>query len=129
MCVECWENAGSPTTWNEQVKRAVELIGELYAIHPTGGPLHAVIDDYNLNGVIEPYYNGWSDADLDAPYFEGRPIAGLPPEAPAVTEGLGRSTRQICDELAALLNAMPEAGRYAAVARHDGLINDGSDAT
>lgn len=95
--------------------RAYELLTALYAIHPTGGPLHTAVDDGNLDGVIDPHYSGWSDTDLDTVYFEGWPIADLPPEAPAVVEGLGQSTRQICDELAALLNAMPERDRAAVV--------------
>lgn len=122
MCVGCWEKAGSPTTRNEQTERAVELLTELYAIHSTGGPLHSAVDDYNLDGTIEPYYDCYPAEELDALYFEGWPIADLPPEAPALADGLGRSMRQICDELAALLNAMPESDRYAAVARYDGFI-------
>jgi hypothetical protein len=120
MCGNCWEKAGAPTTWNDQIARAVELLGDLYAIHATGGPLHVAVDDYNLDGTIEPYWGNWDDEELDAVYYAGFPIDSLPPTAPAVVEGLGRSTRQICEELAALLNAMPEADRYAAVARYDG---------
>lgn len=120
MCVECWEKAGSPTTWNGDVARAVQLLGELYAINGVGGPLHAEVDDYNLDNVITPYYDGWNDAELDALHYDGWPIADLPAEAPAVVEGLGRSLRQICDELAALLSSMAVADRHAAVALHGG---------
>ena len=101
-----------------------ELLAELYAIHSVGGPLHTAVDDYNLDGVITPYYDCYTDEELDELYFDGWPIAELSPEAPAVTEGLGRSLRQICDELAALLNAMPETERVAAVARSDGFVVD-----
>jgi len=122
MCIECWEDAGSPTTWNEQIERAVELLRDLYRDHPTGGPLHVHVDDYNLDGTIEPYYDCYSDADLDALYYDGWPIADLDPGAPAVVENLGVSLRHVCDELAVLLNAMPVSDRYAAVARYDGYI-------
>lgn len=100
-----------------------ELLTELYAIHPVGGPLHTAVDDYNLDGMIMPYYACYSDADLDALYYDGWPITELSPEAPAVVEGLGRSLRQICDELAALLNAMSVAEREAAVAGYHASRN------
>jgi len=124
MCVECWEREGSPNTWNEQIARVVELLDALYRIHSVGGPLHSVVDDYNLDGTIEPHYDCYPDEELDALYDDGWPIADLPPEALAVVEGLGRSMRQICDELAALLNAMPVSERVAAVARYHGDIKD-----
>lgn len=128
MCQQCWEGAGSPANWNAQIAEALQLTRELYAIHPTGGPLHTVLEDCNIDGTIEPYYDGWVGGgwpghdDLDALFYDGIPIAELDPLAPAVVEGLGRSTRQICDELAALLNTMPESDRYAMLAYHDGLI-------
>lgn len=121
MCVNCWRDAGSPTTWNKQVARAVELLAELYEIHSTGGPLHAEVDDYNLDhDKITPWYNRWTDDELDALYVDGWALADFPPDDPEVIEGPPRSTRQICDELAALLTAMPAEDRYAAVALHDG---------
>jgi hypothetical protein len=106
--------------------RIAELLAALYAIHPVGGPLHVEVDDGNLDGVITPWYDGWPGGDLDELWFEGVPIAELSPMAPAVVEGLGMSTRQICDELAALLNAMTVEEREAVVARHHGDTEDGS---
>ena len=97
--------------------RLTELIAALYKIHPVGGPLHAVLDDRNLNGVITPWYAGYDDDELDELWYDGWRIADLPPEAPAVTDGLGCSMRQLCDEIATLLNAMPEPQRYEAVER------------
>lgn len=126
MCESCWERAGCPTTWNDQIARVVELANALYEIHPTGGPLHCELDDWNLNGTIEPWYSGWDAADLDTLHHDGWAVTDLPPEAPAVVGGLGRSTRQICDELAALLNAMPEADRYAALAHWEGFVPEAS---
>lgn len=102
---------------SEQQERAIELIRELYSIHSVGGPLHVVVDDGNLDGVIVPYYDCYSDAELDELWFEGWLIAELDPGAPAVTEGLGRSMRQVCDELAALLNTITEDEREAVIER------------
>lgn len=70
MCHECWESHGSPTEEAPQTARLVKLIADLYAIHAVGGPLHAVLDDGNLDGVIEPYYECYEDAELDALYDE-----------------------------------------------------------
>lgn len=123
MCGDCWKEAGSPTERTPDTDRLVQLIGDLYAIHPTGGPLHVVLDDWNVDtATIEPGYEHHTDAALDALYYQGWPIADLPPEAPAVTEGLGRSTRSLCDEIAALLTAMTMPQRYAVLAYRDGLI-------
>jgi len=122
MCDNCWREAGSPTERTPDTARLVELIGKLYEIHPTGGPLHSVLDDWNLDGHIEPYWRGWSDEDLDALWYGGIPFDELDPQAPAVVERLGVSTRAVCTEIAALLNAMTESQRYAALAYADGFI-------
>jgi hypothetical protein len=98
-----------------QTGRLANLIGELYRIHAAGGPLHVQLDDGNLDGVIEPWYSGYAAEELDALWLEGWPLAELPPECEAVTSGLGRSTRQLCDEIAQILNATPEAERRGAV--------------
>lgn len=95
--------------------RLTELIVALYKIHAVGGPLHVAIDDLNLDGTITPYYACYDDEELDELWYEGIRIAELHPNAGAVTEGLGRSMRQLCDEIAALLNAMPEDQREEAV--------------
>lgn len=121
MCVDCWRNEGSPANWTPEIAKALDLVRELYAIHPTGGPLHVQLDDWNIDGQIVPYYDGWTGEDLDALYSEGWALAELPAEAPVVVEGLGRSTRQLCDEIAAKLNAMPLADRYSVLAYYDKL--------
>ncbi len=123
MCDDCWREAGSPTDWTPQTGQLLALIADLYRIHPTGGPLHSVVDDWNLDGVIEPYYDGWNAADLDALYYEGVPLADLDPEAPAVIEQLGVSTRTLCDGIAAILNGMTVRERYATMAYNDGFLD------
>jgi|SRR5215207_9783878 len=128
MCFDCWQRTGSPTNWTPEIAEALDLTRELYAIHPAGGPLHDELDDWNIDGVITPWYDGLSDADLDDLYDDGWRIADLPPEAPIVVEGGGRSTRQICDELAARLNAMPLEDRVSMLAYHAGLATPSKDA-
>lgn len=123
MCIECWHEAGSPTERTPDTARLTELIGKLYKIHAAGGPLHVVLDDWNVDvDHIEPCYRGWTDEDLDTLWHDGIPIAELDPAAPAVVERLGVSTRALCDEIATLLNGMTMAQRYAALAYTQGLI-------
>jgi hypothetical protein len=103
--------------WTNAEAELLELIRQLYAIHPTGGPLHVQLDDGNLDGEITPSYSGFTDDELDALYYDGWLIAELPPEAPAVTEGLGKSTRQLCEKIAAKLNTMSPERRKTILGR------------
>lgn len=104
MCKGCWECEDEfPATWTPPIARAVVLWRRLYDDlgEPTGGPLHVYLDDYNLDiEVIEPhYYAPRLGPDGDEPYAA---------DVPAV-----------CDELAALLNAMTLAERYTVMAYAD----------
>jgi hypothetical protein len=49
MCMECWEKKGSPSIVNEKTKAAAELIAEVYNHHNSGGYLHIVVDDWNID--------------------------------------------------------------------------------
>jgi hypothetical protein len=122
VCSECYVKAGSPTEWTPQTARFVDLVQSLYAVHPTGGPLHSVLDDWNLAGTIAPWWDGFTVDELDEPYFEGWPIADLDPGAQAVAQGLGRTTREVCEELAAILNSWTVDQRRAGMAYVDGLL-------
>lgn len=48
MCMDCWKEHGSPTVYNSKVKRAIQLINNVYEYHGAGGALHIVIDDWNV---------------------------------------------------------------------------------
>jgi hypothetical protein len=97
MCADCWQKAGSPTERTAETDELVDLIDKLYLDHVTGGPLHAVLDDWNLDGHIEPYCDGWATKDL------------------------ADGTRETCDRIAAILNGMTPGQRYAALAYANGL--------
>ena len=97
MCADCWQKAGSPTERTPETSELVDLIHRLYLDHITGGPLHVVLDDWNLDGRIEPYYDGWD------------------------AEALADGTRETCDRIAAILNGMTSDQRYAALAYADGI--------
>ena len=94
MCFTCYEKAGEPKELPPEVDRFIALADELYDEHPTGGPLHAVLDDWNIDGEIKPY---------DSIEVGGR-------------------TRELCDEIAALMNGWTVDQRYAAMAKWNGVI-------
>lgn len=48
MCQSCWEEYGSPRIDTPAVRAAVATINDLYALCPTGGRCHVVVDDWNL---------------------------------------------------------------------------------
>lgn len=98
MCDVCWKQAGSPVEWTPQTARFIELADRLYEDHPTGGPLHVYLDDWNLDRVVEPGY------------------------AVLVEDDDAASTREVCDELAGILNAWTPPQRYSAMAYWNGFV-------
>lgn len=96
MCVDCWEEAGRPTQVADQEALAelLVLIRVLYEDHGAGGPLHTVLDDWNLDGEIRPHWGH---------------------DEPAVLE-------YHCLKISAPLNAMTEQERIAALARWSGFV-------
>lgn len=48
MCTDCWDEMGRPAIDTPKVREAARLVRELYQEHCTGGPLHIVVDDWNL---------------------------------------------------------------------------------
>jgi hypothetical protein len=103
VCGSCWDEAGSPTEWTPETARFIELRGALYLLEPVGGPLHVVLDDWNLGGVIEPY---WSALNCD--------LDDDDPDAVRI--------RELCTEIAAILNGWTEPQRYAAMAYADNFV-------
>jgi hypothetical protein len=97
MCGDCWEQHGAPTDWTPQTARFIELHDALYDLEPMGGPLHSVLDDWNLDDEIEPYWPALGIA------------CDLEDDDPALEH-----IRHLCTELAAILNGWTEAQRYAA---------------
>jgi hypothetical protein len=54
MCDGCWqehleEHDNNPAPVTPQILTAVEAIRNLYEAHPTGGAMHVVTDDWNLD--------------------------------------------------------------------------------
>ncbi|MFJ3923029.1 hypothetical protein [Streptomyces sp. NPDC090022] len=82
------------------MKRALELVETIYETEPVGGPLHVVIDDWNIDGTIT----------VDT-YDIGEDIDQCSPEADMAIR-----------ELVPLLNRMTVAERASALARNDGYL-------
>lgn len=95
MCRGCWEAAGRPTALPASAGEFSDLFKQLYEISVVGGPLHSVLDDWNLEGEITPF----PGLDFDD------------------------ETYALCERIAGLLNAMPEPERYASVAAADGFFS------
>lgn len=54
MCIQCYEEAGSPAIINDETKRVAALVDKLYEGAAAGGTAHIVVDDWNLDdGSIE----------------------------------------------------------------------------
>lgn len=102
-----WEEYGSPTDWNPKVKRALELIRAIYEYESVGGPMHAELDDWNIDGVITPY-----------PYTPSMYVE--PDEADEV--------RAAVAELIPLLNTMTIDERVSALARYWGYLPTATEA-
>ncbi len=48
MCWGCWEEAGEPAMVTPAILAAVASVKRVFDLHCTGGNLHIVIDDWNL---------------------------------------------------------------------------------
>lgn len=109
MCGGCWEEHGSPTEWTPRTARFIELHDALYELEPRGGPLHAVLDDWNLDRQIEPYWPALglaNDLDDDDPDMQ--------------------RIRDLCTEIAEILNGWTVEQRYAAKAYADNYFGTAS---
>lgn len=97
MCLNCWEEAGSPTELPENADELIQLIKELYATEKggTGGPLHIVLDDWNLeDDNIEWCMFRMIESSEDREYF-------------------GEDILRLSIKIALRLYRIPELQRYA----------------
>ncbi len=98
MCSTCWEEHGRPANWSPQIAAALALVDELYGQHSTGGPLHAELDDWNVD---EPMITPWVGGDFDP------------------------ATMELAQRIADAFNAMTVADRVSVLAYHRGLATPG----
>lgn len=48
MCYGCWEEYNKPSIINERTKKAALLIKQVYDHSLSGGNLHIIVDDFNI---------------------------------------------------------------------------------
>jgi hypothetical protein len=99
MCMSCWETAGRPDEMTERTTEFLKLVDVLYVDHSTGGPLHAELDDWNVDGTFTTEY-----LDMHATEENFAALTYL--------------VERICD----LANRMTPNQRRAALAIRDGFL-------
>lgn len=121
MCRPCWAgDYGSPIVSSDEVLVTAELIRRLYEDLgcPTGGPLHAMLDDMN----IDDQQVARTDVDKECAYlFDG----SFERWAQAGDDTSGERKNAIKETCALIVHAfrgMPESHRAAAIAWHEGWI-------
>lgn len=111
MSSEEWDERGRPDDWNPKVKRALELIRAVYEIEPVGGPLHVILDDWNIE-----------DGDVtQAERTEYVPASFVEPDE-------AEEVRTAVAELVPLLAEMTVNERASALARHWGYLPTATEA-
>lgn len=127
MCVTCWKYRGEPKIDTPEIRRVADLIKWVYGeVSPVGGPLHIVIDDWNLDdGCIQwcidntiKGENGW--AKLYKNIAEDAVDTGQDP-AVAVKE-----CKDKLMDLATSMLKMTEEERASALALRDGFWGEES---
>lgn len=104
MCASCWMSLDHPTIYNARVGIAAGLINDLYRVAPTGGPLHAVVDDWNVEDGDLVVHQAYNDAGL--PYWS--------------VETLG-----LAEQVALLMRTMTTAERVSTLAHQEGFLYHG----
>lgn len=113
MCQDCYDELGRPNDWNPNVARALELIRTIYQHEPTGGPLHVILDDWNIE-----------DGDIRREAAEPTPY--IPYEF--LEEDEAEEVRTAVAELVPLLGSMTVRERASALARYDGYLPTATEA-
>lgn len=114
MCYGCWEEYGKPVIDTPAVREAANSVAEVYAYACTGGNLHIVLDDWNLedgslqfcDGCIKR--GGHPEDPNDSPWHTKQTL-----EHPDSAEQLAAERR--CHDLFAALSVVERASVLALV--------------
>jgi hypothetical protein len=103
VCYFCWAEGGKPSELPENTGEIVEAINDLYAQPDgfTGGPMHVVTDDWNVDCVETCLRN--VDRDLAARSYS-------------------RETCELARKVGELMLPLTEDQRSAVLAKRDGFI-------
>lgn len=100
MCIDCYDQYDAPRIYNDKVKKAVKLIGQIYDFHSAGGALHIVLDDWNLERHYIDYCEDYMNLEK---------------------EGIIPKKHKIQMDCIALLKQMTIDERASALALHNGI--------
>jgi hypothetical protein len=126
MCEGCWHgDHGAPVTNSEDVLLTAELIRRLYEDHncPTGGPLHWVLDDMNIDDdQLNNDYTNAVDGRTTETYLCR---STWPPGGPRTFHDELDCTPEVADLCRLILTSlrqMTEPNRAAAIAWYHGWV-------
>ncbi|SRR5581483_441698 len=125
MCYGCWEDYGKPIIDTEAVSAAAAAVADVYEYACTGGNLHIVLDDWNVEDSDLDFCNqcimgagvmplGGSTVAAHLRYNEQKRANPDPPEQLAA--------ERRCHDL---FRALTEEERASALALHDGFWTRG----
>ncbi len=128
MCHGCWSEAGNPQIDTPAVRAAAKAVAEVYEHCSSGGNLHIVLDDWNVEDDNLEFCSSCIDgsgvmplgndpADFHIHYNDEKRVNPDPPDQLA-------AERRCCD----LFMALTEDERASALALYDGFWTAGVSA-
>lgn len=104
MCINCYQENGSPSIINEKTLKAAKLINKIYEQDDcgAGGCAHIVTDDWNL-----------SDSDIDYCLNDAQKKQ---------SDSISEESTMLCIECLKYLKQLTLEERYSAMALHSGFI-------
>lgn len=121
MCRSCWAgDYGSPIVSSDEVLVTAELIRRLYEDLgcSTGGPLHAMLDDMNIDD--EQVAN--ADIDKACAYLFDGSFERWAQAGDDTSDERKNAIKETCALILHSFSQMPESHRAAAIAWHEGWI-------
>lgn len=109
MCYKCYENAGKPAILNDKVRKAADLIDEIYDSEDgaVGGLAHIVVDDWNVENNNIDYVIEYAKED------------GINKKS-----DLSEETRLACLNAMEFFKELTLEERHSAMALHYGFIEE-----
>lgn len=123
MCRSCWAgDHGAPIVNTEEVLVTAELIRRLYEDLDcwTGGPLHAMLDDMNIDdGQVAN-----TDIDKECAYLFDGSFERWAQAGDDTSDERKNAIKETCALILHAFRGMPESHRAAAIAWHEGWAQE-----